>query len=209
MGEGEVRCGGAFSDGDFLRKRFRELRMPGFHGVGTIGEGAVNGVGAIGGGDGAVNAVMNIDPGFHPAMYVALKAVDAGHGKSFGIRVSLRGLGEVGEVFAAVAGAGLMTGDADIVEGEIAVVEANDLPGLHGEGVRHELAMGLINQRRCGGHVGSTWAAFDGDDNIGKATIGRDFPARVDDFAVSAAKGISADIDDLAQRGGFITTISG
>ena len=203
MREGEVSLGGAVGDGDFLRERLGELRVPGLHGVSAVRKSSLDAVGPVSGGNGAVDALMNVNPGFHPPMYVALETVDAGHRECFDIRVALRGLGEIGEVVAAVAGAGLMTGDADVVEGEIAVVKANGLSGLHGKRVRNKLAVGLIDQRRGGGHVGGTRAAFDGDHDIGEAAISSDFPSRVDDFAVTGAKWIATDIDDLAQRSGL------
>ena len=140
-------------------------------------QGAVDAVGAIRGGNRAVDTFMDVNPSFHPPMYVALKTVDAGHGEGFDIGIALRSLSEVRQVLAAMAAAELVTCNADVVEGEIAIVEAHGLPGLHREGVRKELAMRLINQRRRGGHVGGTRAAFDSDDDIREATIGGDTPS--------------------------------
>ena len=61
--------------------------------------------------------------------------------------IALRGLGEVRQGFTAMAATELVTCDADVVEGEIAIVEPHRLPGLHREGVWQKLAMRLINQR--------------------------------------------------------------
>lgn len=200
IGKGEIGLGGAIGDGDFLRKRLGELGMPSFHRVSAIGEGTVHVISAIRSGNGAVDAFMNVDPGFHPAVYVTLQTVDAGDGEDFGVGIALRSLGEIREVLSFVAAAELMTGDANVVEGEIAVVKADGLPGLHGKRVGNKLAVSLIDQRCLHRQIGGTWAAFDGDDDIGESAVGGDFPVRIDDFAMSGAKGISADIDDFAQR---------